>query len=419
MERAAYLLMHIAIFVTRFPVTSQTFVIRQVAGLIRAGHQVTVLTPKWGDGCFHDSYVSHDIESRVRALRPRGATPGARARRIAGLLFRPFRRGGTKAVAAALSAWGQGSRHSVEDIAWAQAQGHLGRYDAIVAHFGPGGVRAMHLQRAGLLEGPLAVIFHGFDLSLQPVLRRQRQGYRQLFARAAALLPVSELWCQRLLELGAPAAKLSVLRMGVDPGSFPLPDARRLLHRPLRVLSVARLVEKKGLAHGIEAVMRLAHPVHYRIIGDGPLRQSLQALARQAPAGTRIELPGACSEQQVAAALAWADIFLLPSVTAADGDMEGVPVSLMEAMAAGVPVLASRHSGIPELIESGVNGWLVPERDVDAIARLLGSLAAGEEPVADIRRAARATVEARFDNQMLLRQLVEVCGVMAAGQVSG
>lgn len=94
-------------------------------------------------------------------------------------------------------------------------------------------------------------------------------------------------------------------------------------------------------------------------------------------------------------------------------------MSLMEAMAAGVPVLASRHSGIPELIESGVNGWLVPERDVDAIARLLGSLAAGEEPVADIRRAARATVEARFDNQMLLRQLVEVCGVMAAGQVSG
>ncbi|MFO7324297.1 MAG: glycosyltransferase [Pseudomonadota bacterium] len=409
--------MHVAVFVATFPVASQTFVIRQIAGLLSAGHEVTVLTCRWGGACAHDTYVRYGIEARVRALRPRAATAGARARRIAGLLSgSAFRRGGPGRLAAALAALLHGSRRSVEDIAWAEARGHLGRYDAILAHFGPAGVRAMHLQRAALLEGPLAVAFHGVDMSRRQLLRQHRHGYRQLFECAGALLPVSELWRARLLEMGAPDSKITVLPMGVDLARLPPPAPWRPMHRPLRVLSVARMVEKKGLAYAIQGVMRTGQPVHYRIIGDGPLRGRLAALARQAPAGTHIELLGVRSEQEVAAALAWTDVFLLPSVTADNGDMEGIPVSLMEAMAAGIPVLASRHSGIPELVDHGVSGWLVPERDADAIARVLSSVAAGTEPVARIRRAARATIEARFDNTMLAGRLLDVLGRLARGQ---
>jgi len=402
--------MRIAFFVARFPLLSETFVIRQIAGLVAAGHDVAILAGRRGDAaCPHDAYLRFDLESRIRLIRPADASGWQWLGRAARCALRALARPRWRPLHAALAAFMHGSRGSFGDICWSACRGHLGTYDAIVAHFGPAGVRAMHLQRAGLLAGPLAVVFHGGDMSQRARVRRHMRDYRRLFGHAAALLPVSELWRRRLLEWGAPPERVEVLRMGVDLDRLPVMDPHRVLHSPLRVLTVARLVEKKGLGYALDGVMRARLPVRYRIIGSGPQQPMLQDRARAAPPDKQIVFCGRQSQQQVFAALEEADVFLLPSVTAATGDMEGIPVAIMEAMAMGVLVVATSHSGIPELITDQRSGWLVPERDADAIAAVLSSCALPTGQLAQMRRTARAAVALQFDNAKLDLQLAALC----------
>ena len=141
-------------------------------------------------------------------------------------------------------------------------------------------------------------------------------------------------------------------------------------------------------------------------------------MAARAPPDKEIAFLGQKPEQEIIAALAEADVFLLPSVTAASGDMEGIPVALMEAMARGVLVVATKHSGIPELIVDQRSGWLVPERDSAAIAQVLSLVGGGACRPGEMRLAARAAVESGFNNAKLDRQLVEICLKMRGARKS-
>ena len=127
----------------------------------------------------------------------------------------------------------------------------------------------------------------------------------------------------------------------------------------------------------------------------------------------KVKFLGRQPQQQVFAELDRSDLFILPSVVAASGDMEGIPVALMEAMAKGVLVLATRHSGIPELIEHGVTGLLVPERNATAIAGVLERLVAGEWDLLAMRANARLKIEHEFNNSHLDLQLVDICQRLA------
>ena len=409
--------MKIAFFVAEFPVLSETFVIRQVAGMVQAGHEVTVIAGKWGERMLnHALYRDLGLRDRVVAIR----APG-RARQLGSalrlLLLATYSRAGVRRLGVALRAALAGSPGSLIDIASVAGRAPLGRFDAVIAHFGPAGVRAMHLQQCGLLEGPLATVFHGFDVSDRRTIARYRRLYRALFAHCPALLPISALWRSRLIGWGASASRVRVLHMGVDVDRIEMLDPGRALAKPLRVLSVARLTEKKGLAFAIEAVRRAPCPVHYRIIGSGPDEAALRAAAADLPPGTAIEFLGRRPHDEVFAALAASDVFLLPSVTAAGGDMEGIPVALMEAMALGVVVIASRHSGIPELVADGVSGFLASERNADEIAHALAHCGRADAApaIAGMCLAARAAVETGFDNACLDRELESICRKLAAG----
>ena len=163
------------------------------------------------------------------------------------------------------------------------------------------------------------------------------------------------------MDLGVPREKITVVHMGVDVERFQFED--RPQNKPIRILSVARATEKKGLTYALEAIEKCNMDVRYEIIGGGELESKLIAQIADYNSKEKITIHGPQSSEFVAESLKKADIFLLPSVTDQYGDMEGIPVSLMEAMASGVIVLSTVHSGIPELVEHQKSGFLVEERN--------------------------------------------------------
>jgi colanic acid/amylovoran biosynthesis glycosyltransferase len=182
-------------------------------------------------------------------------------------------------------------------------------------------------------------------------------------------LTVNALFAERLRRHGE-FSNVEVLHLGVDLSACP----RRAPHQDdaFALLFVGRLIEKKGAQVLLRAVSQLRDmPWRLHVIGEGPLRDALIAEARALGIASRVVFYGARDHEFALRMMASCDCFVLPSVTALDGDMEGIPVSLMEAMGIGIPVVSTFHSGIPELITDGVHGRLVPERNVDALAQAI------------------------------------------------
>jgi glycosyltransferase involved in cell wall biosynthesis len=261
------------------------------------------------------------------------------------------------------------------------------------------------LGLAKRLKVPLVTTFHGFDATTTRLaLLRSRKAswiHYALFGRRLArhgdlFVCVSDYIRERVLAAGFPQRRVVRHYIGIDTKALrpaTAPAARSIVH-------VARLVEKKGTRYLIEAFTRVAKSdpeVELVIIGDGPLGQSLETLARSQLAGDRIRFLGTQANAMVLDRLSKAAVFCLPSVTARSGDLEGLPISILEAAAMGVPVVATLHSGIPEAVRDGENGYLVPERDVGALAERLAHLLANDGLRQAMGQAARRIVEERFN----------------------
>lgn len=378
--------MKICFFLHRFPELSQTFVLNQVLWFLERGHDVEVIAARPGkQGHLHGAAadVNDRLTLRHRILYTRmPESPIARAVSASWPLLRTaLMRPAALATALNVRAYGwfalTGSLlHSARPLLDTPRD-----YDAIVAHFGPEGVVANALRRMKLLSGPLVTFFHGYDLTLAP--RRLGHGvYRTLFRDGDRCLAISDHGARILLELGANPARTSIHHMGINVERFRGDRSRRSPGNQLRVLSIGRLVEKKGFAAGLDAIADAVSngvAIDYRIIGDGPEREHLDQRIHDLGLEAVVRLTGAAGEDEVAQALAQADVLFAPSITTQDGDHEGIPMVLMEAMAAGLPVVASAHGGIPELVQHGVSGLLVAEGDSAAVAAALGRLAGDPE----------------------------------------
>ncbi len=275
--------------------------------------------------------------------------------------------------------------------------------DLIHAHFGTDAAFFAPLWRA--LDVPRVVSFYGYD-AVKAARRFGGLGRAHLQsvieAFDAFVVPSTDME-QDVLALGAPAERIVVLPWGIDLGRFKPPEATvasGATARPLRIVSVCRFIEKKGLADAIAAFARMrATGVagHLTLVGDGPLRATLVAQAKALGVSAGVEFTGFIAPLELPSFLRDHDLFLHPSVTPADGDKEGVPTSILEAAASGLPVLATRHGGIPEAVEEGVNGHLVAEHDVDALARWMIELARNPARRAALGAAGRVRVRERFD----------------------
>jgi colanic acid/amylovoran biosynthesis glycosyltransferase len=397
----------VAFVLSRFPVRSQTFVINQITGLIARGVDVEILAGNPTEPILgSDSAIEQGLLARTRWVNVAPSVPGQLAQSLRGagrMLARDprmlagaldVRRFGFAAASGRLLAMAQGLPRGL-------------RYDVVHAHFGPSGIMAMALRELGVLEGKVSTVFHGFDMT--EVMRLFGRGYyARLFARGDLFLPISEHWRARLLQLGAPPSHTHVHRMGIDLQRFAPPSPRGSRSRPLRLLSVGRLVEKKGFGDAIAAIAALPPglDVQYQIAGEGPLEPALRATIAQRGVAGRIELLGALDHEQVRRAMLEADALLAPSVTARNGDQEGIPVTIMEAMAMELPVIATRHSGIPELVADGVSGLLADERDPAGLARHIERLARDADLRLAFGRAGREIVLREYDIEQLNDRLL-------------
>lgn len=253
------------------------------------------------------------------------------------------------------------------------------------------------LVAARLTGRPFSFAAHANDIFVNPVLLREK-------VRAAAFAaPISDFNRRVLLAAGgdpAAAGKLVVVRCGLEFSQFPPRPRPAPAGRPLAILAVGRLVEKKGFHILVEACRRLAAQgvaFECQIVGDGPEAPALRGQVAAAGLTERVRLAGALPQEQVRERFRQADLFALPCVVGRNNDQDGIPVVLMEAMAGQVPVISTTLSGIPELIQDGVSGLLVPPGDADALAAAIRRL--GHDPALAERLAeqGRAAVARDFD----------------------
>lgn len=261
------------------------------------------------------------------------------------------------------------------------------RIDAVLCEYGPTGVMCLPACRAARV--PLTVHFHGFDAYDGSLLDEFGGRYPELFDGAGAIVAVSRHMQQALLDLGAPPEKLHYNPYGVDTTLFCGADPSAA---PPHFLAVGRFVDKKAPHLTILAFSRVAGLVpHARLamIGDGPLLETSRQLTRALGVDEKVDFMGPRTPFEVAAAMRRSRAFVQHSVVAGHGDSEGTPVAILEAGASGLPVVATRHRGIVDVVVEGVTGLLVDETDIDAMAGHMLQLATDGELAAALGRSAR------------------------------
>lgn len=282
------------------------------------------------------------------------------------------------------------------------------RANVVLAEYGPTGEAMVPI--AGRLGLPLVAHFHGIDAFHRKLLR-EHHDYHRLFSAAHALVAVSREMEQQLISLGAPREKVHYNCYGIDVERFQAAPVER---SPEHLLAVGRFVDKKAphLTLSAFAQARRSRPeLRLTMAGEGPLRESCMALAHALGVADAVAFPGVLTQAMVADAMQHARAFVQHSMTTADNDHEGTPLGILEAMASALPVISTRHGGIPDVITHEHHGLLSAEGDVEAMAANLLRVAGDASFAARLGRAGR---EQALRDHRLPDSLQRLHGIVAA-----
>jgi colanic acid/amylovoran biosynthesis glycosyltransferase len=387
--------MKVLYIVSLFPCWSETFIVREIRELLAHGVDIRILSLKPPQ----EELVQEDARELLPRViyPPRGwelirAAVSGLWRRFGHnlgfilLIFRELWRSPIS-LAKTLVVWWR-TLGAVETVrAWGpdRVHAHWATYPAS---------SAMHLSR--LVGVPFSFTAHAHDIFVE------RQLLVPKLETAEFVATISEFNRRLLAQTAerAPAGRIRIVHCGIDVNNFPYMEGRP---DPAAILAVGRLDEIKGFPVLIEACKLLRDQgVQYRcaIIGDGELRTVLESAIRMYQLHNNVQLLGARPQAEVRRYLYSAGMFVLPSVVTSNGNMDGIPVALMEAMAAGTPVISTRVSGIPELVEDRLSGLLVPQKDPVRLAGAIEELIALAGPARlEMTRAARSAIEDRFSVQ--------------------
>ena len=408
--------MRIAYFVKKFPLISETFILRQITGMIDRGHDVRI----FATALVESDVVHSDVEKYRLAARTtvRSVVPARFLHRILPalrVLLKALITGQLKIALRAMNIARFGRRAiGLHLLVGMECFLDNNEFDILHCQFGSVAPAVLTMKKLGVLSGALVSSYRGFDITEYPI--KNPGCYAELFADGDAFLPVSDSLRQLLVKQGCPPARTEIHHSGINLTKFPFRGCQNI-RRPVRIVSVARLAEKKGIEYALRAVQRVVesgYEADYRIAGTGPLESSLHSLTEQLGLTGHVEFLGALEFGAVVELLEDADIFILPSVTSSDGSQEGIPNALKEAMAIGVPVVATFHGGIPELVNDRVSGFLAAEKDDEGLAVGLMHIIDNWADMAPILNAARHEVETSFDIELLNDTLVGTYARLAA-----
>jgi colanic acid/amylovoran biosynthesis glycosyltransferase len=284
--------------------------------------------------------------------------------------------------------------------------------DARLLHIYFGQIAVHLLPLIRVWKNPSIVSFHGADVTVDMDKPAYREATRQMLEAVKLVLVRSESLRRAVADLGCDPEKIEIQRTGIPLDEFPFRERNFVAAATQwRFVQAGRLIEKKGLPVTLRAfaIFLGKYPnATLTVAGEGPMRDELQKLAHELKIERSVSFTGFISQEQLRETYYRSHIFLHPSQTGRDGNQEGIPNSMLEAMASGLPVSATQHGGIPEAIEHGVSGVLVPERDHEALARALLNVA--EDPVflSRIARSGAEVVRKNFDLQSQAQHLEEI-----------
>lgn len=402
--------MKIAFIVNEFPSLSQTFVLNQITGLIDRGHDIDIFSEEARNNLkFHEDVKTYNLIERTIYL----SVPINKFHRIFKGLYYAVKiiQKNPVAVLRSLNIFKYGRKAASLYLLY-QIIPFLekGPYDIIHCQFGMLAPKSLLLKHTGVLTSKFITSFRGYDASRY--VHNRPCVYDELFREGDLFLTVCQYLKQRLIEEGCDAEKIIVLHSGIDCERFEYSNRTRSEDGPTKLLTIARLVEKKGVAYAIKAVSILVssgkHITYDVIGGDGGLRDDLEQMIEDLGMEKYIRLLGWRNQDEVIRALKNSDILVAPSITATNGDQEGIPNTIKEAMAMGLPVISTLHSGISELVEDGVSGFLVPECDLDSLTDRLAYLIDHPEIWHEMGQHGRKKVENDFDVNKLNDRLVEI-----------
>jgi len=406
--------MKIAFLVSQFPSVAETFVLNQIVGLTNLGHDVHV----FADGSvknvkIHENYQKYELSKKTHYY----GIPETKLLRIVKgiLLFIKYLPSNYGVIFRSLNIYRYGKASLSLSLLFTTIRLlEKGPFDIIHSQFGTLGLIATSLNQLLPNKCKLVTSIRGHDVTV--FLKKHPGIYDDLFKEGDLFLPVCEFLRERLIQEGCDEKKIVVHYSGIDCSKFEYIQRQRVSGEPIKVLTIARLIEKKGVAFAVEAVSRLlskGEKIEYSVIGEGMLRENLQQLIEDMGMGQQVRLLGWKTHEEVKRLLEESHVLVAPSLTSQNGDQEGIPNAIKEAMASGLPVISTFHSGIPELVSDGVSGLLVPERDVTAIANALAYLISHPEVCEEMGRAGRRRVEQEFDTNILNKQLEELyMGIM-------
>ena len=275
--------------------------------------------------------------------------------------------------------------------------------DIILAEYGPIGVRCCEAARATGI--PLITHFHGYDASKYAVIKKHEINYQKLFHQSSAIVVVSNKMVTDLVNIGAPAEKIHLNPCGVDTDVFKGAKPEKASQV---MVAVGRFVEKKAPYLTITAFAQTLQKVPNAklvMLGDGPLKGVCKDLAEALGISNSVRFMGASSHTQVKDSLLQARAFVQHSIQSSDGDCEGTPVGVMEAQSAGLPVVATSHAGIADVVVHGETGFLIEEKDVSGMAAFMTQLFQEPDLASELGKNGRKRIKKNYSMKIHIDKL--------------
>jgi colanic acid/amylovoran biosynthesis glycosyltransferase len=410
--------MKIAFIVSAFPILSETFILNQITGLLDMGHDVEMFADfNTGEKKVHSDVEKYHLIERTHYVMPRNKIK--RVLKAIYLIIMNFHKSPLKIIKSLnITRYGKDAL-SLRLFYYTLIPFLNKGFDVIHCHFGPNGVVGVFLKEIRI-PGKYITSFHGYDVNIYPKVAGKKV-YNDLFKKGDFFTCNTKFTKGRVIELGCNERKTLILPVGLRIEKFRFSERRILDKESIKILTVGRLIEEKGHRYAIEAiseVVRRYTNIEYIIAGDGPLRSELENLVSKLGIEKYIKFLGIIDQNEVLKLHQQAHIFVLPSVIAKSGGTEGQGLVLQEAQAAGLPVISTSIGGIPEGILNGKSGFLVPERDVDALAKKIEYLVEHPELWPRMGKCGRRFVEERYDIQKLNQRLIKIYNALLTDNTS-